>query len=490
MRRGLIDRSFWLKRLGSYQQQTKEVVMANGQKKSGLDFLKDWGGGLTAWTERWIPDALVIVWILTIVTLIMALLWGKVSLGGAVMAWGKGFWVLLAFAMQMCLIMMTGYIVACSPPLRWVLNGLSGWPNREKPWQAIMVMALFSMIIAWINWGLSLIGSAMLALYIVKNNPKVDYRLLVASAYLGLGCTWHAGLSASAPLLVNTPDNFLIKGGYLTETISTSATIFSPFNLVLLIIIVVVVTVLMSLMHPSEDKTYKVSPELMGKLKLYEGPPKPANYASFSDWANWWWGWNIIIAAGGFWWLGSAVAKVGFAKAITLDNINLFFLVLGILFHWRPWSFLKATEDAGKAVWGIVIQFPFYAGIFGLFKFTALATVFTNAFVAVSSGGSFLLITYWYAGLLNYLIPSGGSEWAVTAPYLLPAAKELGIAANKVVLTYAWGDMLTDMIQPFWAIAMLAVAKLQFREIMGWLLLVFFVYFIITSVAFLIYPFV
>jgi short-chain fatty acids transporter len=98
------------------------------------------------------------------------------------------------------------------------------------------------------------------------------------------------------------------------------------------------------------------------------------------------------------------------------------------------------------------------------------------------------LVSYWYAGLLNYLIPSGGSEWAVTAPYLLPAAKELGIAAHKTVVAYAWGDMMTDMIQPFWAIAMLAVAKLQFREIMGWLLLVFFVYFVITSVAFLLYP--
>ncbi|MFH1935196.1 MAG: TIGR00366 family protein [Pseudomonadota bacterium] len=388
----------------------------------------------------------------------------------------------------MCLIMMTGYILACSPPVRWLLNRISSWANKEKPWQAIMIMALFSMITAWFNWGLSLIGSAMLALYIVKNNPKIDYRLLVASAYLGLGCTWHAGLSASAPLLVNTPDNFLIKGGYLTETISTTQTIFTPFNIILLIIIIVVVTILMSLMHPSEEKTFKLSPELADRLKMYESPPRPSEYTSFSAWANWWWGWNLIIGIGGLWWLGWKLSEVGFAKLINLDNINLFFLMLGVLFHWRPWSFLKATEEAGKAVWGIVIQFPFYAGIFGLFKFTALATVFTTAFVAVCSGSTFLLVTYWYAGLLNYLIPSGGSEWAVTEPYLLPAAKELGVAANKVVIAYAWGDMMTDMIQPFWAIAMLAVAKLEFREIMGWLLLVFAVFFVITSIAFLLLP--
>lgn len=173
--------------------------MAGNNQRSGVAFLKDWGAGLTHWTERYIPDALVIVWILSIITFIMALIWGDVGPAKAVQAWGKGFWALLTFAMQMCLIMMTGYITACSPPVRWLLNGISGWANKEKPWQAIMIMAIFSMCIAWVNWGISLIGSAMLALYIAKNNPKVDYRLLVAAAYLGLGCTWHAGLSASAP---------------------------------------------------------------------------------------------------------------------------------------------------------------------------------------------------------------------------------------------------------------------------------------------------
>ena len=215
--------------------------MAEKSERSSLEFLKDWGGGLTNQTEKWIPDALVIVWILTGITFIFAFIWGDVGPSKAVYAWGKGFWILLKFGMQMCLIMMTGYILAVSPPLKRLLNGLSSLPNTEKPWQAIMVMALFSMIIAWFNWGLSLIGSAMLALFMVKNNPKVDYRLLVAGAYLGLGCTWHSGLSASAPLLVNTPNNFLIKSGYLTDTISTSQTIFSPFNIILVLIIIVTV---------------------------------------------------------------------------------------------------------------------------------------------------------------------------------------------------------------------------------------------------------
>ncbi len=451
---------------------------------------KDWGDGLTRWTERWIPDALVIVIVLSIVTYILALIWGfKPEVGlesrayQSVQAWGKGFWELLTFAMQMCLIMMTGYILACSPPVRWLMNGISGWSNPEKPWQAILIMSLFSMIMAWLNWGLSLIASAMLALFIVRRNPKVDYRLLVAAAYLGLGCTWHAGLSGSATLLVATPDNFLIKGKFLDATIPVANTIFHPFNIILTLIIVVVVTILMALMHPRPEKAFVVKPELMDQLKLYAAPPKPSKWGSPSDWMNWWPGFNIIVFIGGLIWLIWHFSTKG--VDLNLNVVNFAMLMLGIFFHWRPWSFLKATEDAGKAVWGIVIQFPFYAGILGLFKFTLLSTVFTKAFVAISNPQTFPLFVYWYGGILNYLIPSGGGEWAVVAPYVVPAAKELGIGMGTTVVTFAWADMMTDMIQPFWAIAMLAVAKLNFRDIMGWLLMVFFVYFVITSLAFL-----
>ena len=468
--------------------------MMNEKKKEEVrgtfEFLKDWGDGLTRWTERWIPDALVLVIVLSIVAYILALIWGfkpEVGLGSrayqSVQAWGKGFWELLAFAMQMCLIMMTGYILACSPPVRRLMNGISGWANPEKPWQAILIMSLFSMIMAWLNWGLSLIASAMLALFIVRRNPKVDYRLLVAAAYLGLGCTWHAGLSGSATLLVATPDNFLIKGKFLDATIPVANTIFHPFNIILTLIIVVAVTILMALMHPRPGKAFVVKPELMDQLKLYEAPPKPSKWESPSDWMNWWPGFNVIVFIGGLIWLIWHFSTKG--VDLNLNVVNFAMLMLGILFHWRPWSFLKATEDAGKAVWGIVVQFPFYAGILGLFKFTLLSTVFTKAFVAISNPQTFPLFVYWYGGILNYLIPSGGGEWAVVAPYVVPAAKELGIGMGTTVVTFAWADMMTDMIQPFWAIAMLAVAKLNFRDIMGWLLMVFIVYFVITSLAFL-----
>lgn len=455
-----------------------------------LDLLRDLGDSLTGWSQKWIPDGLVIVWLLTVISFGLTFVWGDATPTQAITAWGKGFWVLLEFAMEMCLILMTGYILACSKPIKRLLDALSGVPSCEKPWQAIAAMCIFSMLTGLVNWGLSLIGSAMFALYLIRRNPKTDYRLLVASAYLGLGCTWHAGLSASAPLLVNTPDNFLIQSMVLDAPISTSETVFTFFNLVLVTIVIVSVTTLMSVLHPSKEKTYKLSPELLGRVKLYEGPKRPARPLTPSEWLNWWPGLNVVVATAGLAWLGSEISTKGFAQTVNLNNINLFFLVLGVLFHWHPWAFLKAAEESVTAVWGIIIQFPFYAGIFGLFKFTALATVISKGFLEISSPSTFLLIVCWFSGLVNYLIPSGASEFVVLAPYIIPTAKELGVSVPKTVLAYAWGDMITDMIQPFWAIALLAVARLEFREIVGWLLLVFVTFFVITSIGFLILPFI
>ncbi len=472
--------------------------MANSDQTGDQGFLRNLGAGLTNWTEKWIPDSFVIVLILTMIAYILALIWGfgkdvgfSDRLYGGIHAWGKGFWVYLKFAMQMCLIMMTGYILALSPPVRRLLDGLAGAPNKDKPVQAIVVMALFSTLSAWVSWGLSIIGSAVLALFIVRRNPKVDYRVLVASAYLGLGCTWHSGLTGSATLMMASSGNALVqsavKEGLINGPISTGSTIFHPFNLILTAVIIVVVTWLMVKMHPSPENTYVVEPELMDQLRIYE-PPKRETANSPSDWMNWWPGFNVIIVVGG------AIALYTYLKGkpagnwLTLNNVIFFFLMLGILFHWRPWSFLKATEESGKAVWGIVIQFPFYAGIYGLIKFTLLSQTFTGWFVAISSTSTFLMFTYWYGGILNYLVPSGGGEWLMTAPYVLPAGHQLGLPAYKTVIAYAWGDMMTDMIQPFWAIAMLAVAKLNFRDIMGYLMVIFVVYFVITSIAFLILP--
>ena len=238
--------------------------------------------------------------------------------------------------------MVTGYVVANAPLAKRAIQKLASLPNLDSPAQSIVLMSIFSMATAWINWAFSLIASSVFAVFLIHRNQKLDYRLLVAAAYLGLGCTWHAGLSASAPLLVNTPDNFLIQSGILQNTISASDTIFSPFNIVLLIVVIVVMTGLMAMMHPSEENAYRITPELLSQLKLFE-TPKKADSTLPSAWLNWRAGFNLIAATGGLIWLLANIRRLGIANAITLDNVNFFFLMLAVILHWYPWRFLKAV---------------------------------------------------------------------------------------------------------------------------------------------------
>ncbi|WP_376792201.1 short-chain fatty acid transporter [Thermoflexus sp.] len=435
---------------------------------------------LTHWTRRWVPDAWIIAVLLTVITFLLALAFGKHGPYQLIQDWGNGFWVLHTFAMQMALIIMTGYILSASRPVRAALNWLAGIPRN--PVQSVGLMALVSMLLAWINWGLSIVGSAVFVRYMVRKQRGVDYGLLVCAAYLGLGGMWHSGLSASAPLLVATPKHFMEKE---MGIISVTQTIFTPFNLILAFIVLVVWTFLAMRMHPKPEDTIEADPSL---LKEEAEEPKP-EIKTFADWiAHTPWV-NLFVGLMGLVWLFWNYSTKGFG-GITLDSVNFMFLILGILFHWTPASFLKAAAEAGTHVWGVLIQFPFYAGMFGIIRDSGLAQVMANWFTAIATPQTFPLFIYWYSGILNYFVPSGGSKWAIEAPYIVQAALNLKVPLNQLVVTYAWGDMMTDVIQPFWAIPLLGIAKTEFRNIMGYAIVFFIVYFVVTSIAFLIMPYV
>ena len=436
----------------------------------------------TRWSTRWVPDAWVIAVILTIAAYVLGLIFTKATAFQLIQNWGSGFWVLLSFGMQMCLIIMTGYILATTPIFSRLLNGLAGLPKSNKG--AIALMALVSMGLAWVNWGLSIVGSAVFVRFLVRKQKGVDYRLLVATAYLGLGTMWHSGLSASAPLLVATPKHFLEKD---IGIIPITETIFHPFNLLLALAVLVALTIAGPLMHPRKEETFEADPELI-KEAGFEAPPKPktadmtpALWIEHSPIIN------LIVAASGIIWLVWYFGKNGWA-GINLDVVNFVFLVIGVLLHWTPASFLKAAMEGGSFIWGVVVQFPFYAGIFGIIKFSGLAEVMGDWFTAIATKETYPFIVMWYSGILNYIVPSGGAKWAVEAPYIMAAGKTLGVSGPMTVIAYAWGDMITDVIQPFWAIPLLGVAKLNFRDIMGYCMIYFIIYMIIISAGFLLLP--
>ena len=442
-----------------------------------MKILSQTAAGLINLSERLIPSAFVIALILTLFTLALSLGVAKTSPTDSIKFWGNGFWELLPFAMQMSLIILTGYIVASSAPVATLLEKAAGLAKGPK--SSILVMTLASLALAFFHWGLSMVGSALLVRQIARRKSGVDYPLLVAAAYLGMGCTWHAGLSASAPLLVATPGHFLESK---IGVIPTSATIFSGFNLILVGMVTLVLAFLVPALHPAPGKSRPVDPELLEEFS------ERAHYQLVRP-TSWLAGWektpllNLLFALVAFIWLW---LRLGSGKtSLNIDLLNFSFLFLGLALHSSPQSFWRAAEEGGKLVFGVIVQFPFYAGMYGIIKESGLAEIVGNWFVSISSAKTYPVLVYWYSGLVNYFVPSGGSKWAIEAPYLLDAAQNLGVPIAKVVTSYAWGDMATDLIQPFWAIPLLAVAKVEFKEILGYELLIFFVYILIVSAAFL-----
>ncbi len=467
---------------------------------------------LGRFSARFVPSAFSIAVLLTLFTFVLAMTWGKASPPLVLKGWGDGFWELLTFSMQMALVMFTGYLLALSRPVSRLLEAVSSL--AKSPRGAVALMAFASMALAYVNWGLSIVGSAMLVRFVARRQPQVDYRLLVACAYFGLGATWHSGLSASAPLLVATPRHFLESK---IGIVPIDATLFSSFNLLLLAVVVVVLTALAWVMHPPPERALRIDPALLEQLGSHQ-PPVPAD-KSMASWLDHARVLNYAFAiAGAVWlvrhlmfaalgdsaqaiteafvagrygeWLGRVV-KDGFPALVqsgwrhfNINIVNFTFLMLAVALHGTPAALLKAAEQAASVLSGIVLQFPLYAGIYGVFKATGLTEKIGEVFVSLCTQKTFPLVVYWYSGLVNYFVPSGGSKWAIEAPYLLEAATRLGVPADKVVLAYAWGDMATDLIQPFWALPLLAVARLEFKDILGFLLLAFLVYLPLVSLAF------
>jgi short-chain fatty acids transporter len=255
-----------------------------------------------------------------------------------------------------------------------------------------------------------------------------------------------------------------------------------------LLIVIISIASLIYLLHPSKEGTHSISKEQLKALESFDTLKKPSE-PWFSNRLLWWPGFNFAVLLLGLAWLYTMWRSAAqTTELFTFDNINFVFLMLGLTLNYRPIFFLNAVEEAGRAVWGIIIQFPFYAGIYGLFTFTNLGVAIAQRFVAISTPETFPLITFWYTGVLNYFIPSGGAEWLVTSPYLVPTVETLHVPMGQLILAFAWGNMMTDMIQPFYAIPLLTVTKLKFRDIMGYLLLVFLLNFVITTTAFLIMP--
>lgn len=434
--------------------------------------------------EKLLPDAFIFCIILTIATFIFSMIATGQSAMALVQHWGNGVWGLLAFSMQMALVLVLGNAFAISKPVKKILVSLGSIP--KTPTQAIMMVSFVSAIACWINWGFGLIVGALLAKEIAKRVRGVDYRLLIAAAYSGF-VVWHNGISGSIPLQVASDLKQLTtySNGKITELIPVTRTLFSLQNLIPVFIIIFTLPLINRFMHPDPEDVVEVDPAVFANDKIDDIEKKPETIAEKIENFS---GLSYIIVILGFAYLIWHFSKNGFD--LNLNIVNLIFLTLGILFHRTPINYVKAIEEAVKGAGGIILQFPFYAGIMGLMTGVnsndiSLAHVISNWFVSISTAKTFPVFSFWAAGIVNFFVPSGGGQWAVQGPIMMPASVDLGVDPAKTAIAISWGDAWTNMIQPFWALPALGLAGLGARDIMGYCLIVLVYTGIIISLALL-----
>nr|GGG67709.1 short-chain fatty acid transporter [Virgibacillus oceani] len=430
--------------------------------------------------QRYLPDAFLFAIILTFAVFLLGIIFTDSSPIQMVEYWGTGFWDLLAFAMQMSLIVVTGYILASTPIVKKLLSKLSKLANT--PEQAILIVTFVASVACLINYGFGLVVGALFAIHVAKRVPTVDYRVLMASAYSGF-LLWHGGLSGSIPLLIATPGHFLED---TIGTIPVSDTLFSGFNLFIVFVLLFTLPFLNRFLMKSRDPLKNTdalqwNTSTVEDVKVDENTPAddltPAERLENSRIIS------LLVGIMGLLFVIYHFVENGFD--LNINIVNFIFLFLGIIFHKTPRRFLNSVTSAVKNAGGIIVQFPFYAGIMGMMVTSGLSEQMSLWFVSISTEFTLPWFTFISAGLVNFFVPSGGGQWAVQGPIMIPAALEIGADTAKTAMAVAWGDAWTNMIQPFWALPLLAIAGLKVRDIMGFCVMILLYSFIPISIGLL-----
>ncbi len=413
----------------------------------------------TKMMQRWMPDAFVFAIILTAVVFVSGLIFENQSTVSMSNYWGNGLWKLLSFSMQMIIILVTGHILAHTKIVNTALMHIAKLGNT--PIKAIVVTSMVASFASWLNWGFGLVVGALIAKKIAEQTKGVHFPLLVAAAYSGF-IVWHAGLSGSIPLKIATPGNDMLGKLLHQQATPVSETIFSTPVLFIVLLLFITLPVLLVFMHPDKsqiEEVHSFSKEEPKKTFPQKNKLTPAQFLENNFFLT------AILGALGLFYL---ITQINLGASINLNNINLLLFSLGLIFQGSPRQYLDALDQAIRCVSGIVLQFPLYAGIMGMMVNSGLAVSISEWFISISTTQTFPVYTFLSAGIVNFFVPSGGGQWAVQAPIIIPAAQSLGVPLNQAAMAVAFGDAWTNLIQPFWALPLLGIAGISIQKIMGY----------------------
>jgi short-chain fatty acids transporter len=431
---------------------------------SGEGGLVRFGLALAEWSERWFPDPLVFALLGVVVVFIIGLLLHQPASKLAI-AGGKNFWTLVPFTMQMVMIIIGGYVVASTPLVYRGIQALAKVP--KTPRGAVAMVALFSMLTSLISWGLSLIFSGLFVRELAPRVKGMDYRAAGAAAYLGLGATWALGLSSSAAMLMATKSAMPQTLFAISGLIPLTQTLFLWQSIVIAAVLIVVSVLISYLSTPPPEmartaESYGITYEPMHQE--LEPKNKPGEWLEYSPLLT------ILVAAILIWYLADVfrTSPQGALAALDLNTYNLMFITAGLLLHWRPKRFLRAVAQCVPATGGVLIQFPFYAVIFGMIVGTGITESLAKLFATISTHGTYPLLVAVYSTVLGIFIPSGGSKWVVEAPYVMQAANLHQVHLGWVVQIYNAAEALPNLINPFWMLPLLGILRLKARDLVGY----------------------
>jgi short-chain fatty acids transporter len=430
--------------------------------------------------ERITPDPYIFAVVLTILTALLAAIFApKGSAEVILTGWYNGLFSILAFAFQMVLVLVTGYALSNSGPVRQVLARLAGIATTPK-W-AVVVIVTTVMVTSFVNWGCGLVVAGLLAREIAKR-ISIDFGWLVAAAYSGW-IIWASGLSSSIALAQATPGSALNIVQKLTgKVLPLNETVFAHFNLIPVLVLVVLVPLLYCAIQPAETDTVAAdSARLIAEDQI--GTAKPAEAPTVARRLERAWLLNLTIVVAGVAALGTTWAKSGLN--LDINSVIFLFFLAGLLLHWRPIAYVEAVNSAARVTGPLILQYPLYGGIMGIMTTTGLADVISKAFVAFSNAHTLPFWNFVASMIISLFIPSGGGHWAVQGPFAVPAAAQLHVSQAATAMAVAMGEQVTNMIQPFWALPVLAIAGISLRRVMGFTVMSFFVGALVFGLALL-----
>lgn len=423
-------------------------------------------GFFTELMRRYLPDPFVFAIGLTLLSMVMAMLVEGQGANAIIMNWGKGFWNLLSFTTQMAVILAMGYVLATAPLVDRFLNSIVA--RVATPRGAIIVATLVGGIGSYLNWGFGLVIGGIIARKLALKVKGVHYPLIIASAYSGF-TMYGLGLSASIPVLISTPGHPMEK---LMGVIALKDTIFSVPMLLTSLAVIVTLPLLNAMLHPRDAAdVVEIREENFAPDSAAAGGHSMGIENTLAARMN-----NSRLLSLLIGLCGMAYAVLYFVQGGTLDLnlINFLILFIGVLLLGTPANYVARLNEGIKTISGIILQYPFYAGIMAVMAGSGLVDTISRVFVDIATPQT---LPFWglvSSFVINFFAPSGGGHWVIQGPFMIDAAKAIGSSVAQTSMSVMLGNAWNDLVQPFWILPALALSKLKLKDVMGYTVIMMF----------------